>query len=823
MNFLRVLIRHARREWRGAELRPVLAALVVAVASATGVLVFSERIERALSARSGELIGGDAVLASRLPIPPALVDQAHVAGLTTSSVVAFPTVLFAGEASVLVEVKAVHAEYPLRGRLRIAPAAQAGDHVALAPEPGSMYVDARALAALGIDVGAEIEIGNAKLTVGGVLTEDPEGAGSFLTLAPRVLVRSEDTDRLGLLGPGSRAFHRLLIAGPPTAVKAYADAIKPQLEGVRLTLAGDAEQQLAEVGRQSRAFFGLAALAVLWMAALAIALTARRYTQARREIVAQLRCFGLSRRRILLQLGGTLGVYALPAILLGIALGYGLQSLIAFGVGALFQGPLPWPGPRPALLGGLVGLLAFMSFTLPALSRLAGTPPSTLLRQSDDRMGWREWAAYPLALAVLTLAIWLLTGEGRIGLIAFAAMSVLALALAGVIAALLRIVRWRTPGRSFVVRQALRQLAAHPGTTLLSSVSLAIALAAVLLLGVVSGDLVSQWRSGLSGDTPNRFVLNIQPDQREAFVARLTAIGIPTPELFPIAIGRLIKIDGKKPDPRNFPDPRAERFLDGTLNLSWSRELPAANKLVSGAWWSGGPQVSVADSWASMFGLKVGDSLTVAVGDREIEARIANIRKVEWDSFRVNFFLLFEPDTVQGLEATWVTSIRADAAQARAIGPLLREFPNLTLIDVDAILSRVLGVIDSVVRSLSAIFWCALAAAICVLLAALAVSAGARRFESALWRSLGASRKTLVRTQRLELTSIGLLGGSFGGLAALVTGAQLAERVFQMPYTTPWWVVLVGAGAGASLCLIAGWWVLRGVTSTPPAQTLREA
>lgn len=822
MKFLTVLIRHARREWRGAELRPVLAALIVAVASATGVLVFSERIERALSARSGELIGGDALLASRQPIAAALIDRAHAAGLKTTAVVAFPTVLFAGELSVLVEVKAVHADYPLRGRLRVAANSQGPDRAASAPEPGNLYVDPRALAALGIKVGDALEIGNAKLTVSGIVTEDPEGAGSFLSLAPRVLVRVEDTERLGLLGPASRAFHRLLISGPEPAVRAYAAAVKDDLRGVRLTLAGDAEQQLAEVGRQSRAFFGLAALAVLWMAALAIALTARRYTEARREIVAQLRCFGLSRRRILLQLGGTLGIYALPAIAVGIGLGYLLQWLIAIGVGALFEDPLPWPGVRPALLGGLVGLLAFLSFTLPALSRLAGTPPSSLLRQNDDRMGWREWAAYPVALAVLTLAIWLLTGEGRIGLIAFAAMSVLALVLAGVIAVILRVIRWRTPGRSFVVRQALRQLAAHPGTTLLSSVSLAIALAAVLLLGVVSGDLVSQWRSGLSADTPNRFMLNIQADQREALTTKLAAIGIQQPALFPLAVGRLVAIEGKRPDPASFSDPRAGRFLDGTLNFSWSEQLPAANQIVSGQWWSAGPEVSVADSWAAVFNLKVGDKITVAVGDRQIDARIANIRKVEWDSFRVNFFLVFEPKTVAGLESTWVTSIRANPEQARVLGPLLREFPSITMIDVDAILARVLGVLDAVVRSLSAIFWCALAAAACVLLAALAVSAGARRFESALWRSLGASRKTLVRTQRLELAAIGILGGSFGGLAAMITGRLLADRVFTMPYSTPWWIALAGAGAGAALCLMAGWWVLRGVTSTPPAETLRS-
>lgn len=822
MSLLGTLIGHARREWRAAELKPVLAALLVAVAAATGVIGFTERIERALAARSGELIGGDALLSSRLPIPAEVLQSAGEAGLQTSVVVAFPTVLFAGDASVLVEIKAVDAHYPLRGSLKAAASPDAPVQVRGAPAVGEVLLDPRALSALGVVSGAEVEIGNARLRVAGALIEDPEGAGSFLTLAPRALVQREDVERLGLLGPASRAFHRLLVAGPEPAVRRWADDLRATRPGLRVTLASQAQQQLAEVGQQSRAFFGLAALAVLWLAALAIALTARRYTEARRTIVAQLRCFGLSRRRILLQLGGTLGLYALPAIALGLLLGYGLQALIALGIGALFQEALPQPGVQPALLGALVGVLAYLSFTLPALSRLAGTAPSSLLRQQEDRLSAREWAAYPLSLAVLTLAIWLLTGEGRIGLIAFAGMSGLALLVAGVLALLLKLIRRRLPGRSFVLRQALRQLVARPGTTLLSAVSLALALAAVLLLGAVSNDLVRQWRVGLDGDTPNRFLLNIQPDQRAALSTRLQALGIVEPELYPFAVGRLVAINGTRPDPASISDPRAGRFLDGNINLSWHQELPPANRLVAGEWWSAGPEVSIAENWAQIFGLKVGDHITVSIGDRSIEARVANIRTVDWDSFRVNFFLLFSPEATAGLDSTYVTSFRADADQARALGPVLREFPNVTLIDVDALLARVLGVVDAVVRSLSAIFWCALAAALCVLLAALAVSAGARRFESALWRSLGASRRTLERTLWLEISTIGALGGSLGGLAAVLTGWALAVYVFELAYSTPWWIIAAGAAIGAGLSLMAGALVLRGVTATPPGQTLRS-
>jgi putative ABC transport system permease protein len=822
MNAWRTLLAHARREWRANELKPVLLALVVAVAAATGVLAFTERIERALATRSGELIGGDALLSSRQPIPAELRERAAARGLASSALTAFPTVLFAGEASVLVEVKAVEGNYPLRGTLGVGATTTAPASRAAAPPPGSTYLDPRAMDALGVSVGDQIEIGNSTLRVAGVLLEDPEGAGSFLTLAPRALLRQEDVAALGLLGPASRAFHRLLLAGPAPALEAYAGEIRSERRGIRVTLARDAEQQLAEVGRQARAFFGLAALAVLWLAALAIGLTARRYTEARRGIVAQMRCFGLTRRRILWQQGGTLTLYALPAVALGIGLGYALQAVIASGVGGLFQQTLPAPGPMPALLGALVGVLAYLGFSWPALSHLAATPPSSLLRQQNDRLSAREWAAYPLALAVLALAVFLLTGEARVGPIAFLGMTVLAAAVAGVLALLLRFARRRLPGRAFAWRQAIRQMVSRPGTTLLSSVSLALALAAVLLLGVVGNDLVSQWQRGLGSDTPNRFLLNIQPDQREALDARLKSIGIGDAELYPFAVSRLVAINGERPDPADFSDPRAARFLDGNLNLSWRAELPPANRLIAGQWWSGGNEVSVASNWAEIFDLQPGDTLTVRIGERELTARIANVREVDWDSFRVNFFLLFEPGTVAGLESTWVTSFHASAEQGRALVPILREYPNVTLIDVEAILKRVLSVVDAVVQSLSAIFWCALAAAVCVLLAAMAVTAGARRFDVALWRSLGAPRSLLARTQWIELSAIGALGGGFGGAAALATGWALASRVFQIDYGMPWEVVPLGAAVGAVLCLASGALTLRGVTATPPMEVLRR-
>jgi putative ABC transport system permease protein len=822
MSFWRTLLAHARREWRADELKPVLLALLVAVAAATGVLAFTERIERALAARSGELIGGDALLSSRQPIPDELRARAAARGLRSSALTAFPTVLFAGEASVLVEVKAVEGNYPLRGILGVGASATDQSRRATAPAPGSVYLDPRALDALGLAVGDRIEIGHSTLRIAGVLLEDPEGAGSLLTLAPRALLRQEDVAELRLLGPASRAFYRLLLAGPEAALEAFAAELRAEGRGIQVTLARDAEQQLAEVGRQARAFFGLAALAVLWLAALAIGLTTRRYTQARRGTVALMRCFGLTARRILIQQGGTLTLYALPAVAVGVGLGYALQAGIAAGVSGLFQQELPAPGARPAVLGALVGVLAYLGFSWPALSQLASTPPSSLLREHNDRLSAREWAAYPLALGVLALAVFLLTGEARVGPIAFLGISLLAATVAGVLALLLRLARRHLPTSRFAWRQAIRQMVSRPGTTLLSSVSLALALAAVLLLGVVGQDLVVQWQRGLGADTPNRFLINILPEQREVLDTHLKDIGIADAELFPFAVGRLVAINGRRPDPAAFKDPRAARFVDGNLNLSWREDLPPANRLIAGQWWSGGAEVSVARTWAEIFDLRPGDTLTVRIGEREITARIANIREVDWDSFRVNFFLLFEPQTVAGLESTWVTSFHATPEQARALVTLLRAYPNLTLIDVEAILQRVLGVIAGVVRSLSVIFWCALAAAVCVLVAAMAVTAGARRFDVALWRSFGASRSLLARIQWIELSSLGALSGGFGGAAALATGWLLARRVFQIDYSMPWEVVPLGAAVGAILCLASGALTLRGVTTAPPMDVLRR-
>lgn len=814
--------RQARREIRSRELRPVLAALLVAVAAATGVLAFAERIESALSARSGELLGADLVLSGRSEIPAQFTSLAENQGLDHSRVVAFPSVIFAGENSTLVEIKAVQADYPLRGVLRSGPVE--GPGAALGPPaPGEVDLEARAMASLGVKIGDLIDIGNDRLRIRAALLEDPEGGASFVNLAPRALLRVEDVERLGLLGPGSRAFYRLLLAGPAPALARFETAAEPLLKGQRLTRARDAEQQLAEVGRQTRAFFGLAALAVLWLAALAIALCARRYTEARREAVAQMRCMGLSQRRILLQVGGALALYALPAALLGVALGYALQLLLVAGLAGVLATELPPPGPLPAVLGLAVGMVGFAGFTLPALTSLSATPPMALLRRGSEQMPRAELLAYPMALGLLCLAIFLLTGEGRIGLIAFLAFTILAALLAAVVWFLLGRLRKLPLSRQlgFAWRQGLRGLAARPVTTLLSTVSLGLALAAILLLGVVSRDLVAQWRIGLGPDTPNRFLLNIQPDQTEALSAALKELGVANPDLRPFAVGRLSAINGKTPNPDDYADPRAARFIDRNQNISWSQELPAANRIIAGQWWTSGPEVSVAENWAQTLGLKLGDELTITVGDRAVSARITSIRAVDWDSFRVNFFLVFKPETVGSLESTSIASVRLDPASAPRLNELARQFPNVSIIDIDSILSRVLAIVEGVIQSLSVVFWCALAAAVCVLLAALAVSAGARRFEAALWRSFGASRATVRGSLLAELSVCGALGGILGGTAALVTAALLAAQVFEIDYRAPFWLLPAAAALGAALTLAAGWWVLRGVSGQAPAEVLK--
>jgi putative ABC transport system permease protein len=815
--------RSLRREFRHAELATLAAALVLAVAALCAVATLASRVERAIVASAAELIGGDLAVASSRELPAALVDQAAQRGLATSHLADFPSVVFAGEASRLADIRAADAAYPLRGVLAVREA-DGAERIVHGPAAGTVYAEPAVLAALNVAVGKPLRIGGRDLVIAGEIARAPD-SGNLFRLAPRVVMNIADAESIGLLGAGSRARHRLLLAGDEAAVVAYADTIKTQLPpGAEITTVKEAQQNLAGAFERGGSFLRLAALLAALLSGVAVALAAQRFARRKREEVALLRCLGASRGEILAALLLELVLLALPACVLGLLLGLGLQQLVFVLAGDLLPGATPSIPWQPPLAAFAVGVAVLFGFALPPLLRLRDVEPMRVFRRDDSARASRFDALYLLPLAVAAALIWLGAGDAQLALtlaLGFAGVALMTLLL-GLM--LLRFVRSGGARLSGALRFGLANLARRRALSLVQASALALSLTAFALLAVVGPSLLASWRAELPPDTPNYFLINLQDGQRAPMQQQLGALGATNVNVLPLAVGKLVAINGKVPKAEDFPDHRAANWINGETRLSWSAQLPPANRLLQGQWFTGGetaPQISVDKMWVDMFGLKLGDELTLRVGERDIVATLTSIRGVRWDSFRANFFLMLDPASGAALAHSYIASFHLPARVSLA--NLSQDFPNVSLIDLNQVLDRVRDIVGRVSRAVIWVLGFSLAAGLLVLLAALAATADERRFEAALLRTLGAHSAQLSSAVLGEFTALGLVAGSIAAIGSAAIGVALARRVFHFgDYLPPVGPLVAVVLAAAALVALAGWIGTRRVARTSPVAVLRR-
>lgn len=816
--------RSLRREFRQADLATLAAALVLAVAALAAVATLASRVERAILASAAELIGGDLGLNAGKALPQEFVDEAQRRDLKTNRLADFPSVVFAGQHSKLVDVRASDAAFPLRGELRVLDA-NGIENTARAPPAGAIYADRAALSALDAKVGANMQLGGRDLLVAGEIVQSPDG-GNVFRLAPRVLMNLVDAQASGLIGVGSRARHRLLAAGDAAAIADFAAWARPRLpDGAELTTVEDAQQNLRTAFERGESFLRLAALLAALLSGVAIALAAQRFARRKVEEVALLRCLGASRGEILAALLLELALLALPACLLGLALGLGLQeAVLSLARGLLPGAPpvLPWGPPLAAFV---VGLAVLFGFALPPLLRLREVEPMRVFRREASNRLRRFDALYLLPLAVGAVLIFFGAGNFRLAATLAAGFAGVALATFALGLLLLKFVRLAASRSRGALRFGLANLARRRALTLLQAGALALSLTALAVLAVVGPSLLSRWRAELPNDTPNWFLLNLLTDQRTAVEQRLRELGAINLNTLPLAVGKLIAINGRAPNPDDYEDRRAAGWINGETRLSWSDALPDSNKLLQGRWFDAAvstPQLSVDEVWVKMFHLKLGDTMTLRVGDREIAATIASIRSVDWDSFRVNFFLMLDPTSGAELPHSHVASFHLDGDAAKLAG-LSREHANLSLIDLNAILDRVRDIIARVSRAVAWVLGFSLAAGVLVLLAALASTADERRHETALLRTLGAHARQINIAVLAEFAVLGLLAGAIAIIGAGAIGVVLARQVFRLQdYLPPLGALgLVVLGA-ALLVALAGWIGTLRIARTSPMNVLRR-
>jgi len=831
------------RDWRAGQLRFLLVALVVAVAALSAAGFFIDRLRSGLNRDAHQLLGADLVVVADNPVPAAWREEAQKRGLLVADTLAFPSMAQAGQGdsvrSVLVTLKAVSPGYPLRGRVKVnTDIAQANESIGTpapaAPEPGTVWIDPALATSLDVAVGGSVQLGDKQFRVTQLIAAEPDRGGGFINFAPRVFLALSDMPATNLVQEGSRVGYRLLVAGPGASSKPTQDygewlkalIKKDNVRGVRIESLEEGRPEMSATLDRADRFLSLVGLLSAMLAAVAVAMAARRFMQRHLDSCAMLRCLGLTQNQVTVIYLVEFLLVGLAGSLLGVLVGFGAHYVLLQLLGSLVAADIPAPTMLPALQGLATGMILLAGFALPPILQLRNVPHNRVIRREAAAPKPAALATYGLGIAAFgALLLWQsndvklagVTGGGfLLGFAVFALIGWLGLQA-------LRPLRNAFPQQSW--RFAVTSLRRRPGATVVQVVSLSLGLMALLLLTVVRGDLMSAWRNTMPPDAPNRFIINIQPDQKDAIAARLKEAGVKEVPLFPMIRGRLVAVNGKAITSETYTDERAKGLAEREFNLSTMTELPAQNQVTAGKWSMGGSagEASVEEGIAKTLGLKLGDTMRFDIAGSPVEAKVTSLRKLEWGSMRVNFFVIINPAVMADTPQTWITSYHLPKEALAAGNALSREFPNLTIIDVGGILRQVQSVLDQVIQAVEFLFAFTLVSGVLVLYAALMGSQDERRREAGLLRALGATRRQLSQAQLIEFMLVGGLGGLLAATGAGLMGWGLATYQFKFAWTFSPWVWLAGLLAGALCAVIGGWLGLRNVLNHPPLQTLREA
>jgi putative ABC transport system permease protein len=823
------------RDLRSGELRLLLVAVTLAVAALTAVGFFADRIQGGLQRDAKALLGGDAVVSSDNPTPQSFTDKAQALGLQSTTHVSFPTMARASEAqggaSKLVALKAVADGYPLRGSLKTTTKLdQPEQSTRDLPGKEGAWVEAGLLDALGLKLGDDLLLGNSTFKIERIIVQEPDRGAGFMNFAPRVMLQQSALAATGLVQPASRITYRMAMVGKASAVKDYiswaeAELKKPDVRGLRLESLETGRPEMRQTLSRAEKFLNLVALLAALLSAVAVAIAARGFAARHLDDCAMLRVLGTSQRTIAWAYTVEFALIGLAASLAGVAIGYAVH----YGFVALLQGlvtaDLPAPSLWPVAFGMGMGLTLLGAFGLPPVLQLAQVPPLRVIRRDTGGLKPASLAVLLVGVAGFAALLMAASSDLKLGLIAvggFAAAVVLFASLSFAAVKLLRrSVNEATAPRWLVL--ATRQISARPAYAVVQVSALAVGLLALILLILLRTDLIASWRKATPADAPNRFVINIMPEQSDAFVKNLQANGVKKFDYYPMVRGRLVAVNGQNVSPDNYEDERAKRTVDREFNLSYSADQPVHNEIIAGRWQPNEQHgVSVEESVAKTLNLKLGDTLTFDVASIPVTSTISSLRKVDWSSMHANFYVMYPVAAMPELPSTYMSAFQAPTVKGFD-NAMVRTFPNVTSVDMSQTLGQVQRVLDQVIRAVEFLFGFTLAAGLVVLFAAVTATREERAREFAIMRAVGASSKLLRQVQRAELAGVGMLAGVLASIVAIIVGWALAKYVFEFTWTAAWWVPLAGGLMGAVLALAAGWWGLRSVLNTPVVTTLRRA
>ena len=822
-----------RRELRTPPMRLLMGSVALAVAALSTVAFLSQRLQAGLWRDAHQLLGGDAAWVSDQAVPEAVLMQARASGLRTSQQLSMASMASAAMSvqstpanalPVLVALKAVDDAYPLMGALQLQ-----GGHTAGAPQRGQVWVDAAVLAQLAVQVGQDLQLGLSRLHIAGVIEQEPDRGMGFMSLAPRVMMHASDVEATGLVQPASRLSWRLVVAGAPAAVQAWTQRAQDwvsakQLRGTRIETLSSGRPEMQQTLDRARSFLNLVALLTAVLSAVALAMAARSYAREQLDACALRRVWGQSQAQLLGSYLLQLSLLGGLACVVGAAMGWGLHLGLVSVLQDLWQVNLPSAGAAPWLLAVTTGMVLLWGFGLPPVLQLAQVPAMRVLRKQMQPPGARAWAVTALGLLAFAVLTLLFGQDARLvglTLLGFVGAALVFAVLTGVLVRAAGLLPWSRRGS---LGMALKQLTARPGLSVVQVSAMALGLMALALMLLLRTDLLSSWRQVTPANAPDHFVINVQPDQQDAFRTFVAQSGAQLADWYPMVRGRLVSINGRAVRTEDFEGERAQRLVEREFNLSYSSALPEQNVLVQGSWQVGDSgQVSVEQGLANTLGLKLGDRVGFDMAGVVHEARITSVRKVDWTSMRANFFMLYPVASMPQWPTTYLATLRSGQAGNTFDAHLVRQFPNVTTVDLRQTLGQIQRMLDQVMGALQSLFGLSLLSGLLVFWTVLDAGRKQRVHEYAVWRALGASHRRLAAMQALELGLQGLLAGVLATGSALGLGWWLARQVLDLPWAVSWWMLPAGALVGAALALLTGQWALRGLLGQSVVQTLRVA
>ena len=834
---LRMLI----RSWRGGELGLILWSLILAVAVVTSVSLLAERIEKALTQESSSFLAADLVVRSSKEAPIEWVEEAARLNVSTAKIMGFASIVFFGDELHLASIKAVQSNYPLRGEIKrsITPFTRDPsliESVNYGPSKGEVWVDARLLPLLGIQLGDVIELGDISLKVSQILVEEPDGS-SYSFLGARVLMNYADIPASGIIQPGSRVTYRyLMAANDPQTFADYTSWLEPQLDvHDRLITPDQAQASIADTMDKGRRFLLLAGSIGVVLASIALALASHHFASGQTKTVALLKSWGVSAsrvRRLYFQQSLWMGLFG---SLVGLAVGFLFHHLLLAIVREWLPIELPAAGFRPWITGAATGLLCLVGFTLPALWHLPSQSPLAVLRQ--DIIVKPLGAAVRIILGVLAIAGLLFWYSNNIYLTLAILVGFGATALASVIAglSLLRVAMNYGQRMGSVWRLALANLWRRRSQSLIQMVGFSGAIALLMIMVVVRTSLIDQWQFQLAEDAPNHFLVNVAPYELDDVRQLVDDNQLETAGWYAMVRGRMTAINDEliSEDQKD-----SHESFRRELNLSWTTELPEGNKVAQGQWWdtkmlsdfsaktnAQGQRiapVSLEDELAGELGLELGDRITFSVGGLVFEAEMIGTRTLNWDNMTPNFYFLFPEGMLEEYPRTSMTSLYIPAEKKLLVNDILRSFPTVQVIELDKIIDRIRTIVSQVTRGLEVMTLLILGCGILVMFSAVSLSMSERLQESAILRTLGSSRRLILGIQLIEFSTLGVMAGLLASAGAELSVAMLQRFMFDLPFSMHLWLWYTGPIVGGLLVGLLGVGYSRKVVIQPPLEVLRS-